>query len=139
MERIYRECQSCGMMLNKSPHGGGTNADGTISRMYCAYCYEKGEFRQPKWTVHQMQEFIRASLKATGMQDFQALAAAKGITKLERWKNAQPAAPGVPAPKPVAGPKPATIAVKQSKTVVKPDKPKQKKADVRAPEMKKKR
>lgn len=36
------------MPLKKSPNGGGTNADGAISKVYCAYCYENGQYKQPE-------------------------------------------------------------------------------------------
>ncbi|HEV2843185.1 MAG TPA: zinc ribbon domain-containing protein [Chthoniobacterales bacterium] len=42
MTKTNKNCQSCGMPLKKSPGGGGTNADGTISTIYCSYCYENG-------------------------------------------------------------------------------------------------
>jgi putative zinc ribbon protein len=44
MAKTNQNCQSCGMPLKKSLGGGGTNADGTISTMYCSYCYENGQF-----------------------------------------------------------------------------------------------
>ena len=31
----YKNCQSCGMPLSRDPNGGGTNADGSASAMYC--------------------------------------------------------------------------------------------------------
>ncbi|MCX6719896.1 MAG: zinc ribbon domain-containing protein, partial [Candidatus Staskawiczbacteria bacterium] len=49
-------CQSCGMPLSKDPAGGGTNADGTKSIMYCSYCYQKGVFTR-NCTVQEMQKF----------------------------------------------------------------------------------
>lgn len=36
MAKVYKNCQSCGMPLKKSPNDGGTNKDGTISTMYCS-------------------------------------------------------------------------------------------------------
>lgn len=73
------------MPLKGSP-GGGTNADGTISKMYCAHCYDRGLFRQADWTVAQMQEFVKDKMREmpfylrifTGMF-------LKGIPKLKRW------------------------------------------------------
>ena len=59
----YKNCQSCGMPLKKAP-GGGSNADGSISTIYCAYCFENGKFKQPDWTVEQMQEFADQARKA---------------------------------------------------------------------------
>ena len=75
------------MPLKKSPNGGGTNADGTISKMYCAYCYENGSFIQPDFTVEQMQAFAKGKLKEMGFPGFIAGFLVKGIPKLERWKN----------------------------------------------------
>ncbi|MBL0258370.1 MAG: zinc ribbon domain-containing protein [Bacteroidetes bacterium] len=44
MTTEFKNCQSCGMPLKRDEKGGGTNVDGSISKMYCSYCYDKGEF-----------------------------------------------------------------------------------------------
>ena len=44
MTSEFKNCQSCGMPLKRDEKGGGTNADGSISKMYCSFCYENGEF-----------------------------------------------------------------------------------------------
>ena len=75
------------MPLNKDPKGGGTNADGTTSTLYCSYCYENGKFTQPDFTPKQMQEFVKEKMKAMGFPGFLAGFFTKGIPKLERWKN----------------------------------------------------
>ena len=85
MEQVYKNCQSCGMPLKKSPGGGGTNADNSISTMYCAYCYEKGKFIQPDWTASQMQEFSKGKLKEIAFPGLLAGFFTKGIPKLKRW------------------------------------------------------
>ncbi|HCW07599.1 MAG TPA: hypothetical protein DGG95_09585 [Cytophagales bacterium] len=87
MEMKYKNCQSCGMPLKKSPNGGGTNADGTISEMYCAYCYENGKFKQPDWSPKQMQDFAKSKLKEMGFPGFLAGLFTKNIPQLERWKK----------------------------------------------------
>lgn len=87
MEQAYKNCQSCGMPLKKSPNGGGSNADQSISTKYCAYCYENGKFKQADWTATQMQEFATGKLKEMGFPGFIARLFTKGIPKLERWKN----------------------------------------------------
>lgn len=87
MEQEYKNCQSCGMPLKKSPNGGGTNADGITSKMYCLYCYEGGNFKQPDWTVTQMQDFAKGKLKEMGFPEFIAGFFTKAIPKLKRWKN----------------------------------------------------
>lgn len=88
MEQTYKNCQSCGMPLKKSPNGGGTNADGTISKMYCSYCYDKGQFTKPDWNVTQMQEFIKGKMKEMPfyLRMFTNMFVKK-IPKLERWRK----------------------------------------------------
>lgn len=74
------------MPLNKSPNGGGTNADNTISNMYCSYCYEKGSFKQPDWNVSQMQEFVKGKMKEMGFpMSLFANMFSKKISALKRW------------------------------------------------------
>ena len=87
MEKSFKNCQSCGMPLNKDPQGGGTNIDGTLSKMYCSRCFENGKFKQPDWTVNQMQDFVKGKMKEMGFPGFLAGFFTKGIPKLERWKN----------------------------------------------------
>ena len=87
MKNLYRNCQSCGMPLQRDPAGGGTNADGTVSSVYCSYCFEKGQFKHPDWTASQMQGFVKDKMKEMGFPGFLAGFFIKGIPKLERWKN----------------------------------------------------
>lgn len=86
MEETYKNCQSCGMPLKKSPNGGGTNADNSISTMYCSYCYEKGQFTNPGLTAAQMQEFVKGKMKEMGFPlSLFANTFAKKIPTLKRW------------------------------------------------------
>jgi hypothetical protein len=87
MDKSYKNCQSCGMPMKKSTHGGGTNADQSISTMYCAYCYENGKFTRPEWSVLQMQDFVKDKMKEMGFPGFLAGFFTRGIPKLERWKR----------------------------------------------------
>jgi len=82
----YKNCQSCGMPLKKDEKGGGTNADGTKSKMYCSKCYQDGKFTTPDITVTQMQELVKGKLKEMGFPGFIAGFFTRGIPKLERWK-----------------------------------------------------
>ena len=75
------------MPLKKDPEGGGINADGSRSTMYCSYCYQGGNFTQPNWTASQMQVFSKQKMKEMGFPGFIAGFFTKGIPKLERWKN----------------------------------------------------
>jgi hypothetical protein len=68
----------------QSPGGGGTNADGTISGMYCSYCYQIEHFKQPDWTVSHMQDFVKAKMKEMGFPGFLAGFFTKGIPGRER-------------------------------------------------------
>lgn len=87
MTKTFKNCQSCGMPMKKSPQGGGTTTNGSISGMYCAYCYEKGAFTQPDWTLNQMKQLSKIKMKEIGIPGFLAGIFTKGMGKLERWKN----------------------------------------------------
>jgi len=87
MNDKYTHCQSCGMPLKKSPNGGGTDADGSISTMYCAYCYENGAFVNPDWTATRMQAFVKDKMKEMGFPGFLAGFFTRRIPNLERWKT----------------------------------------------------
>ena len=83
----YKNCQSCGMPLKKDEKGGGTNAGGTKSIMYCSLCFENGKFFQPDMTPKEMQHFVKGKMKEMGFPGFLAGFFTMGIPKLERWKN----------------------------------------------------
>src|SRR5688500_10863281 len=88
MEKNFKNCQSCGMPFKNDPKGGGSNANGSRSSMYCSYCYENGRFTQPDITVGQMQQFVKDKLRSMGF--FHRLFAGmfvKGIPRLERWNG----------------------------------------------------
>ena len=87
METAYKNCQSCGMPLKRDEKGGGSNADGTKSNMYCSKCYEKGAFKNPNMKAEEMQALVKGKLKEFGFPGFIAGMFTKGIPKLERWKK----------------------------------------------------
>ena len=87
MEKAHKNCQSCGMPMKKDEHGGGTNADGSKSLMYCSKCYQQGKFTKPNMTVTEMQALVKDKLKEFGFPGFLAGFFTKNIPKLERWKN----------------------------------------------------
>jgi hypothetical protein len=39
------------MPFSKDEKGGGTEADGTKSALYCSHCYASGQFTQPDMTA----------------------------------------------------------------------------------------
>jgi hypothetical protein len=86
MEKTYKSCQSCGMPMKKDPAGGGTNADGTKSLMYCCYCYQKGTFTR-NCTMREMQDLCRGKLQEMGFPGFLALFFTLNLPRLKRWKD----------------------------------------------------
>ena len=87
METAYKNCQSCGMPLSRDEKGGGTNADGSKSRMYCSHCYGKGKFTLPNITVDQMQERVKGKMKEMGFPGFLSGFFTRKIPKLRRWST----------------------------------------------------
>jgi hypothetical protein len=86
--KTYRDCQSCGMPLDRDPKGGGTEADGSLSTRFCSHCYVGGAFTLPDLTVDQMQERVRLKLMEMGFPRFLCGFFTRKIPKLERWHSA---------------------------------------------------
>jgi hypothetical protein len=85
MERTYKNCQSCGMPMSRDEKGGGTNADGSKSTMYCSHCWAAGKFTSPELTVDQMQDRVRAKLKEFGIPGPLGWFFTRKVPKLQRW------------------------------------------------------
>ena len=81
----YTNCQSCGMPLSKDEKGGGTEADGAKSAMYCSHCYQQGKFTLPDITVDQMKVLVKAKMKEMHIPGFLSYFMTKNIPKLRRW------------------------------------------------------
>ncbi len=75
------------MPLNKDQQGGGTNTDGSISKMYCSKCYANGHFINPDITAEEMKIRVKQKLREMGFPGFVASLFAIRIPKLERWKS----------------------------------------------------
>lgn len=88
MTRMYRNCQSCGMPLKRDPQGGGTEADGSRSAVYCSHCYENGTFTLPDITVSEMQRRVGQKLRESGLPALLAAFFARNVPKLDRWRKA---------------------------------------------------
>lgn len=80
------KCQSCGMPLKADPKGGGTNADGSLSREYCSYCFVRGNFMNPDMTLDQMKALVVEKLQERGFPKFVATFFASGLKRLKRWR-----------------------------------------------------
>jgi hypothetical protein len=73
--------------MARDTRGGGTNADGSKSQMYCSHCYEAGRFTLPDITVGQMQERVKGKMKEMGFPGILAGLFTRKIPKLERWSK----------------------------------------------------
>lgn len=88
MPTTYRNCQSCGMPMGRDASGGGTNADGTRSSMYCSHCYANGQFTLPDITVVQMQDRVREKMREMKIPPPLGWFFSRKVPKLARWNNA---------------------------------------------------
>jgi len=75
------------MPLSRDKNGGGTEANGSRSLMYCSNCYKDGRFTMPDLTVDQMIDRVKGKMKEMGFPGFLTGFFTKNIPKLERWKN----------------------------------------------------
>jgi hypothetical protein len=89
MQKTYKNCQSCGMPLKRDPLGGGSNADGSLSGMYCSHCYQNGAFTQPDIRAEEMQAIVRSKLRTFGFPGFLANFLSRNIPNLERWNSGE--------------------------------------------------
>jgi len=80
-------CQSCGRPLSKDEKGGGTEANGTKSALYCSHCYVAGKFTAPDMTAQQMVHLVEGKLKEMYIPGFLAKRMAKDIPTLKRWAS----------------------------------------------------
>ena len=86
MEERY--CQSCGMPMGATDELYGTEADGTKSKDYCSYCYDKGSFKAD-CTMDEMIEFCIGPMISNNseMTEEKARTMMKGFfPSLKRWK-----------------------------------------------------
>ena len=74
------------MPLKRDEQGGGTNADGSKSAVYCSHCFQRGEFVLTNITAAEMQARVRQKLTGMGFPRFVAGLFTRGIPKLERWR-----------------------------------------------------
>ncbi len=83
----YQNCQSCGMPMRRDEKGGGTNADGSKSGMYCSHCYEAGRFKLPDISAAEMQQRVQGKLREAGFPGVVAWVFTREIPKLARWSK----------------------------------------------------
>ena len=88
MPSTYKNCQSCGMPMSRDSEGGGTNADGSKSTMYCSHCWAKGRFTMPDLTASQMQERVKGRIEEMGFPAILSWFFTRNVPKLARWSGA---------------------------------------------------
>ena len=87
MTASYKNCQSCGMPLARDKQGGGTEGDGSKSKMYCSHCYQHGAFTLPDITMEQMMERVKGKMKEMHFPGFLAYFFTRKIPALKRWSG----------------------------------------------------
>lgn len=95
----YINCQSCGMPLDKDKKIAGTEADGSLSEMYCSHCYENGKFTSPDITVIEMREIVTNKIIEMNLPKFVAKFLTRNTYKLKRWKTIKPTSLATKNPK----------------------------------------
>jgi hypothetical protein len=87
MTSNFKNCQSCGMPLKRDEKGGGTNADGSKSTIYCSYCFDKGEFIYKGENVYEFQNYCKQKMIEGGHSKFFSWLFTRGMKRLARWKT----------------------------------------------------
>ena len=87
MPTLTKNCQSCGMPMKRDELGGGTEADGSKSPVYCSHCYAVGAFVLPDITSDEMKARVKGKLREFGIPGFFTGLFTMGIPKLQRWKK----------------------------------------------------
>jgi hypothetical protein len=80
-------CQSCGMPIYRDGKGGGTEADGMLSKIYCSHCYENGKFTMPDISVNEMRTLVTEKIVAMKIPRIMAYFLTRNTRKLKRWKK----------------------------------------------------
>ncbi len=79
-------CQSCGMPMGATDETFGTNADGSKSTDYCAYCYENGAFIQDV-SLPEMIDICVPHMVEGGMNETKARQMMQAfLPTLKRWR-----------------------------------------------------
>jgi hypothetical protein len=75
------------MPLKRDAQGGGTNADGSRSSVYCSHCYLQGEFTMPFLKLEDMQAKVNMKMREKGIPGFMTGLFTRQIPRLNRWKK----------------------------------------------------
>ncbi len=78
-------CQSCSMPID-APGLAGTEADGSLSKDYCKYCYQSGNFTDPNISLEEMKIKIRGIMEAQYMPNDIVNKAIAFLPQLKLWR-----------------------------------------------------
>jgi hypothetical protein len=81
MKGTYKQCQSCGVPLQKDERGGGTNAAGSKNAKYCSHCFASGQFTLPQISADEMQARVKGKLRESGVPSVTAWFLTRGIPR----------------------------------------------------------
>ena len=81
-------CQSCSMPLD-NPEMSGSEKDGSQNKEYCKYCYQNGEFVNPKMTLAEMKILVKEKMAEMKIDSGIINMAVSTLPNLKRWKTNQ--------------------------------------------------
>ena len=79
-------CQSCSMPLDNEAVKG-TEKDGTISDLYCRYCYQDGLFTTPDMTLDGMRTMVIMQMQKRQFPQNIIDMAVASLPHLKRWET----------------------------------------------------
>lgn len=65
----------------------GTEKDGSPSKEYCRYCYQNGQFTDPKMSLDQMKVIVKTEMEKRNIPNGLIEKAVNILPELKRWKN----------------------------------------------------
>lgn len=87
MEQQY--CQSCGMPMKENDELYGEEKDGSKSKDYCVYCYDKGSFKTDETMEQMIESCIPHMVKGNPSMTEQIAREImeQALPNLKRWKR----------------------------------------------------
>jgi Putative zinc ribbon domain len=79
-------CQSCTMPIDKIEEGG-TEKNGSVSNLYCKYCYQNGVFTNPAMTLEQMKSMAVTTMQKQQVPDYIIQRSINMLPTLKRWSE----------------------------------------------------
>jgi hypothetical protein len=79
-------CQSCCAPILKE-FDKGRESDGRTTDVYCRRCYQSGFFTEPKMTVEEMRETVRARMVELKFPRYLSALLADQVYSLKRWET----------------------------------------------------